>query len=81
MMVSGTRCYQLVVHYSADEGKKREGKGCAVFLLCAVLLLYASCDPNMYCILQKKKEKKKLMSVQGRERNASPLTRSHRGAC
>lgn len=58
VMVSGTRCYQLVVHYSADKGKKREGKGCAVFLLCAVLLLYASCDPNMYCILQKKQNKK-----------------------
>lgn len=29
-------------------------KGCAVFLLCAVLLHYASCDPNMYCILKEK---------------------------
>ena len=28
-----------------------------MFLLCAVLLLYASCDPKMYCILQKKKRR------------------------
>lgn len=31
------------------------GELCAVFLLCAVLLDYASCDPNMYCLLEKTK--------------------------
>lgn len=43
---------------SAVKGKERRGRGCVAFLLCAVLLHYASCDPNMYCILQKKKKKK-----------------------
>lgn len=41
--------------YPADKGEKRRGRGCAVFLLCAVLLHYASCDLNMYCILKKKR--------------------------
>lgn len=41
-----------------------------MFLLCAVLLLYASCDPKMYCILQKKKRED--VSVRQREKCISP---------
>lgn len=35
--------------------KKGRKKGCAVLLLCVVLLHYASCNTNMYCVLQKEK--------------------------
>lgn len=51
-----------------------KGKRCAVFLLCAVLLHYASCDLNMYCLLQKKVN----VGVRKREECISPylLTRS-----
>lgn len=46
------RCYELVFVIQQIKARNAGEKGCA--LLCAVLLHYASCDPNMYCILQKK---------------------------
>lgn len=48
---------------SADTGRETHGgnEGCAAFISCAVQLHYASCNPNMYCIL-----------MPGRERSASP---------
>lgn len=50
-----------------------QGKGRAVFHLCAVLLLYASCDPNMYCILQQKKKKEEVdVRLRQREKCISP---------
>lgn len=63
--------------YPADKSEKRRGRGCAVFLLCAVLLHYASCDLNMYCILKKKK-KRVDVRVRQRDKCISPdvLTQS-----
>lgn len=55
-----------------------------MFHLCAVLLLYASCDPNMYCILKKKKKKKKNkkeevdVRLRQREKCISPDTLTQR---
>lgn len=70
--------YYCCFCYSADTGKRGK-KGCVfVFVLCAVLLHYASCDPNMYCILQKKQNKK--IDVRARQRE-NRISHQHTEKC